>query len=302
MKKKLVVVSISFLIVGVVWYLFIKKYDYEVSFKEKIAPSILFDAIKIWGDDLNKKADYQVNTEKDTLFSEITQYISKKDSSYVLNWKINYLNDSLSSVKVYVSEKNNSLKNRLLIPFTEAPIEKYAVNTLTTFIKTFRNYQKTFKIQINGKDSIPNAFCACKSVSTSQKDKAAKMLLANLDIMTFIRKNDLDLKGKPYLQITSWDPDTEKISFDFCFPVNKTDSFIDSDSIFHKEIKSILALKVTYNGNYRYSDRTWNYLISYAQRNNIKIKKLPIEMFFNDPQQGGNELDWKAEIYMPIKE
>jgi len=302
MKKKIAVGSISFLIVGLGWYLFIKKYDYKVSFKEKTASSILFDAIKIWGDDLNNKTDYQVTTEKDSLFSEIKQYIKKKDSSYVLNWKINFLNDSLSSVNVYVSEKNNSLKNRLLIPFSEAPIEKYAVNTITKFIKTFRNYQKTFKVQINGKDSIPSAFCACKSVSTLQKDKAAKMLLANSDIMMFIRKNNLKLKGKPYLQITSWNSETEKIAFDFCFPINKTDSLVDSDSIFYKQIKSIPALKVTYHGNYRYSDRTWNYLVNYAHRKNIKIKKLPVELFFNDPQQGGQELDWKAEVFMPIEE
>jgi effector-binding domain-containing protein len=273
-----------------------------VTFKEKTAPSIIYDAINIWGVDLDRNPNIKVVTENKLRFSEITQHIKKKDSSYVLNWKIKQVNDSLCSVKVYVSEKNSSLKNRLLIPFTKAPIEKYAVNTITEFVKGFQKYLKTFNIKIDGKDSIPAAFCACKSIITTQKMKASEMLATNANIMDFFRKNDLELKGKPYLQITSWDSETEKIGFDFCFPTKKGDLAVNSEGIFFKEIKAVPALKATYYGNYRYSDRTWNYLINYSEKMKISIQKLPTELFFNDPQQGGNELDWKAEIYMPIAE
>ena len=28
---------------------------------------------------------------------------------------------------------------------------------------------------------------------------------------------------------------------------------------------------------------------------------MPLEFFYNNPHYGGDELNWKAEIYMPIK-
>lgn len=302
MKKKITIATIIILASALIWYLFIKKYDYVVTFKEKTAPNIVVEAIGEWGDNLGKNSDVQVDTEINSRFSEVTQQITKKDSSYVLNWKIQFVNDSLSRVKVYVSEKNNAVKNRLLIPFINAPIEKYAVNTLTEFIKGLQAQLKTFSVTMNGKENIPASFCACKSISTTQKDKASKMLVANSEIMAFFIENNIVLKGKPYLQITSWDTVSEKITFDFCFPIDKSDSITNSKGIIYKEIKSIPALKATYHGNYRHSDRTWNYLMDYASRQHINIEKLPTELFFNDPQQGGNELDWKAEIYMPITE
>jgi len=47
--------------------------------------------------------------------------------------------------------------------------------------------------------------------------------------------------------------------------------------------------------------RAWYALINYAKKNNIEIEKKPVEIFYNNPNFGGNELDWKAEIYLPIK-
>ncbi|PKP28716.1 MAG: hypothetical protein CVU01_03625 [Bacteroidetes bacterium HGW-Bacteroidetes-18] len=302
MKKKITIALTVILASTLIWYLFIKKHDYLITFKVNSNSGIMYDAIKTWGEELVKNKDIQIVTFRDAPFSEIKQLINKNDSSYVLIWKIAQVNDSLSKIKVYVSEEKHSLKNRLLIPFSKAPIEKFAVNTLTAFNKELPFYLKSFQIKLNGIDSIPAAFCACKSVTTTQKEKASKMVLANMEIMNFLMKYEIKLEGKPYLNITSWDVESEKITFDFCFPIKKGNIFENANGIFYKEIKSIPAIKATYNGNYRYSDRTWSYLLNYAKDQHIKAEKLPTELFFNDPQQGGNEMNWKAEIYMPIVE
>jgi len=42
-------------------------------------------------------------------------------------------------------------------------------------------------------------------------------------------------------------------------------------------------------------------LIDYA-KNDIALTELPMEVFHSNPNMGGNELEWKAEIYMPLKE
>ena len=301
MKNKKVIVIISIFILVLIWYLFIKSGDYLVTFQTKSDSTIIVEAINNWGDDLEKIKDLEVITSKDSLFSRIEQTIKTKDSSYTIIWNIKQLNDSVSAIKVNVSEKNHSLKNRLRLLFPNAPIKKFAINSVLDFNKGFQKQLKTFHIKANGTDNIPELYCACISESSEQKNKASKMLLMNLNLTTFIRENDLEISGRPLLQITSWDKQNEKIDFDFCFPILKMEIMpLLKNGVFYKKIDSIPAIKGTYNGNYRYSDRTWNYLSNYAKSINFKVQQLPTEFFFNDPQQGGNELNWKAEIFMPI--
>ncbi len=70
----------------------------------------------------------------------------------------------------------------------------------------------------------------------------------------------------------------------------------------YKQFNSVKALKAIYNGNYITSDRAWYALLDKAEGKNIELAKTPIEVFYNNPNFGGNELLWKAEIFMPIKE
>jgi hypothetical protein len=32
------------------------------------------------------------------------------------------------------------------------------------------------------------------------------------------------------------------------------------------------------------------------------VEDTPVEVFYNNPNMGGNALTWKAEIYLPLKE
>ena len=67
-----------------------------------------------------------------------------------------------------------------------------------------------------------------------------------------------------------------------------------------KQQESVKALKATYNGNYITSDRAWYALLEHAERNAIKVSETPIEVFYNNPNFGGDELQWNAEIFMPL--
>ena len=49
------------------------------------------------------------------------------------------------------------------------------------------------------------------------------------------------------------------------------------------------------------SDRAWFALLNYAQNKGIAVEEKPIEVFYNNPNMGGDELSWKTEVYMPIK-
>jgi len=42
--------------------------------------------------------------------------------------------------------------------------------------------------------------------------------------------------------------------------------------------------------------------MDYAEKNNLEVTGHPLEFFYNNPNMGGNELNWKAEIFMPLQE
>ena len=92
----------------------------------------------------------------------------------------------------------------------------------------------------------------------------------------------------------------DSINYNFCFPIIKSDSLPKHHLISYKQQESVKALKATYNGNYITSDRAWYALLEHAERNAIKVSETPIEVFYNNPNFGGDELQWNAEIFMPL--
>ena len=93
-------------------------------------------------------------------------------------------------------------------------------------------------------------------------------------------------------------PEVLRIDVPDCIRSEKlpTHSIIKYKRIFAKK-----ALKATYNGNYITSDRAWYTLMKKAEDLGKEVELTPIEYFYNNPNFGGNEINWKAEIFMPIE-
>jgi effector-binding domain-containing protein len=104
------------------------------------------------------------------------------------------------------------------------------------------------------------------------------------------------------VEITHWDQENDSLYYNFGQPVFVDDSLPKQQGIEYKQLKKRPAIKAVYNGNYITSDRAWYALMDYAKQNNIPIEPTVLEVFYNNPNMGGNDIEWKAEIYMPIKE
>ncbi len=50
-------------------------------------------------------------------------------------------------------------------------------------------------------------------------------------------------------------------------------------------------LKADFNGNYRISNYAWYYLLDEAERKGLNISPTPIEVYLNDPHEGGRVYD-----------
>lgn len=295
MKKIIAIIGV--LVTGfLIWYLVIKPYDYLVTFKVKANAGTINQSLKLWNSTLENKKSIQ---QED--LNNLMQQINIKDSTYTYTWKIQSINDSVSKVNVYVKDVDYSFQNRISTPFGTTGFEKRTKNTVTDFIGKLKEHLKRIKIKIDGESETQTTYCAYVSVKGRQIEKARGMMKNYSFLNTVLFGNNVKSNGTPFVEITNWNMEKDSITYNFCFPIIKSDSLPKHQLIKYKYYKGVKALKATYNGNYITSDRAWYELLDHAKRENIQVYKTPVEAFYNNPNYGGNELLWKAEIYMPIK-
>ena len=294
--KKVILVLLPLLVAGLLWYLFIKPYDYLVTFKARTFPGTINQSIKTWNSTL--KDAQLVNQEG---LTHLEQNIKFSDSTYLYQWDIIPLTDSTSKVKVYVKDLDHSLQNKIAIPFFNTDFEKRTISTVKDFSVKLNEHIDNFRVKITGKKELPATYCAYISVKTNQFGKAKGMMYNYPLLNTILANNGIELNGRPFIEITEWDKETDSIHYDFCYPIIKSDSLPEHPDLEYKQFNSRNALMAVYNGNYITSDRAWYALLDYAGENEFEVTGLPVELFYNNPNMGGDALKWKAEIYLPLK-
>lgn len=283
--------------IAILWYLFIRPYDYSASIKANTFPGTINQSIKMWEASL-----------KDSRFTEqgnlnhLRQQIIFNDSVFSYQWEIEALSDSTSEIHVFIKDVNNSLQNKLQIPFSDTDFEKRTRKTLLDFNTKLKEHIKNFKVTIVGLDSIPASYSAYVALSGKQPEKAMGMMRNYAMLDQLILKSDIQPNGRPFVEVTKWNMQTDSIHYNFCYPIIKSDSLPQHITIQYKQFNGGKGVKAIYNGNYITSDRAWYALLDYADKNGYKVDKKPVELFYSNPNLGGNELNWKAEIFMPLKE
>jgi effector-binding domain-containing protein len=296
LKKALSFIGIL-LIVGVLWYLFLKPSDYRVSFNVATTAGTINQSIKSWNAQLDGGI---LETSED--ISVIKQQLKFGDSIHNYTWSFSALNDSMQRIHMDVKDPDNSLANKLAIPFSETVIKKRAKQQAKAFYDILTNHLKRIKVTVEGESTVPSQYCAYIPLKGLQIEKARGMMQNYTLLSEVLLKNQVELSGTPFVEVTKWNPIQDSIEYNFCFPIKRSDKLPIIKNIKYKRIFEQPAIKAIYNGNYITSDRAWYALLEYAERNNIAVEKTPIEIFYNNPNMGGDELIWKAEVFMPLKQ
>mgnify|MGYP003477840077 CR=1 FL=1 len=284
-----------------IYYLFIKSYDYQIKFKAITAPGTVYYAIGDWEEALGKRGLAEVIDSKGKHFSNLDQNLKIGDSIINLNWKLQAINDTVTQITVRIKDLENSAATRWENIFKKPPLEGILISKMSDFKKGLDIHLKGHKVDIIGMDTIPGKFYAYVEIKSSLVQKARNMIANNGGILGWLREHGFEIEGKPTLEVTNWNVEKDSIIFNYMFPVNELDSLPEHSLIKFKKYPSRKAIKAIYHGNYRTSDRAWFALYDYAKRNQIDIEETPIEFFYDNPMMGGNELEWRAEIYMPLK-
>lgn len=296
MKKTGLIVG-TLLVLALLWYLFLYPADYMVRMQAKTFPGPIAQTLKLWDSTLPNaeitKKDGKLNFTQELVFG---------DSVHQYEWEITPIHDSLSKIRVYAKDRDHSLKNKFMVPFSDTDFEKRTEATLMDFLSSLKEHIESFKVKVVGEAEFPGKYCACTQLKTTQFGKADGMMRDYPLLSSVLVKNGLQLDGPPIVEITQWDQENDRIAYNFCFPIMQQASLPYINEIEYLELAPRKALKAEYNGNYLTSDRAWYALLDYAEKNKMKVRALPIEVFYNNPTIGGDALQWKAEIYMPLED
>lgn len=295
--KKGFTIAVAIILIGLLWYFFIKPQDYQVRVTAKSNAGVINQALKAWSKTLSKASLRQVID-----LNHLEQMISFGDSTHIYEWNITQLTDSTSHLVVDIKDADHSLKNKLYIPFTDTDFEIKSRKTVTEFIESLNEHLKEFQVTFIGEEELPSTYCACVEHKTIQNKKAFAMMESYPFLNSVIANNGIEINGIPFIETTDWNMQNDSIVFDFCYPIIKKDTLPTIKNIVYKEFIGMKSLKAVYNGNYMTSDRAWYTLLDYAEKNGIEVDKKPIEFFFNNPNMGGDALRWKAEVYMPLSD
>jgi effector-binding domain-containing protein len=295
MLKKIILFLCAVLSGFLVWYLFLKPYDYLVTFKVNTIPGVVNQSLKLWNSSLEGA---RIEASEDTF--DLKQIVPYNDSTFQYQYHIEPIDDSTSIVNVYVTDMEHSFQNRLTHPFSHTDFEKRVKNSMVDFSDKLKEHISRFKVKIEGESEIKEVFCAFVSIESTQIEKAMGMMKNYNLLSSTLIANKIELNGRPFISVNNWDMKNDRIQYDFCYPIINNDSLFQHPMISFKTINRKKALKAIYNGNYITSDRAWYALLNYAEKNNITVEKKPFEVFHNNPNMGGDELQWMTEIYMPI--
>lgn len=299
-SKKYIIGFSGFLLIFLAWYLFIKKSDYCISFKVNTATGTVFQGVQEWSATqyLNQKESYTTLEKRN--FDFIKQEMRKENSNILYTWDIKSINDSTTSVTVSIKDLNNSIFNRLTVPFFNTNFKVEQIKKITDFRNGLRKHLDAFKVKIDGEGSSNEVFVAYINLKSVLQEKAQTMI-ANDEIITgFLQQNNIKIIGKPYVEIENWNLDKETLDFNYCFPIDKNTKVIQDNNVKFKVIPAHKGLTATYYGNFRTSDRAWFTLLDYANKNGIKLENKPLEHFLANPFNGGDELQWETKIIIPF--
>jgi len=292
--KRAVISFSAIALTGLLYYLFVVPSEFSVRFISRTTPGDIIKTVRIWNRSLKDATILDVDS-----FESLSQRIVHEGREYIYKWKFTR-GDSVTNVRIDITEPGRRIQNKALVPFTDRPIERAANDLARGFYNVLKAHLDITRVNIIGLAEVQEKFCICSFIQASQLEKGNGMMREFMPLSTFVDEANLATDGPPVIKIHHWSHQEDVLEFDFCFPLKQTVDMPDPKIFTYKTFPAELALKAEYFGNYITSDRAWYELIQFAADNGYQITGLPTEVFHNNPNLGINEKEWKADVFLPV--
>jgi len=300
MKQRIWWIVLAVLVVIALWYLFLRAYHLSVSFNTPVHPEIVYEHLNEWP--LAASDSLKISKVMATRPQTVTQKVIRDSTEYQYTWSIERENPSSTSVVVQIKDLDNPILQKMKVLTGTGNLKDIALAHTKSIFEGLKKKSKDFRVH-SIKDSVrKSVYCAYIPLKGHITNKATVMRAHIIEVMGYIKDHNIPLAGDPFLEVTQWDRKTDSIAFDFCFPITRSDSLpTPPPPVKLKQTKKFSGLKAEFNGNYRNSHKSWYYLLENAEQRKLEVDPRPVEVFLNDPHGAGDPLNWKAIIYLPLK-
>jgi len=300
-KQKFIVLTGFLLAISVLSYLFVFPYHYKVSFSTKQPPGVVFDHLRAWPE-FDQHDSVFINNRGLSFYNKLTQDIQSPLGSMQVTWQIDRNSDNTTRVQGHFKATDHPMMQKLLMPMGQSYVPERSIKLTESLAKELLEKCKNFNVHSITDTILPAIYCAYIPVKTQEAGKAQGMLRQISIVMDYLKGNDIELRGDPMIQVGQWNKKNQELEFDFCFPIDPKENLPEHPEVAFKFTSSGRYIKAIFNGNYRISQQGWYTLIDHAQINGIRLGDQVIEIYRNDPHEGGDSMKWVAEILIPVLE
>lgn len=137
---------------------------------------------------------------------------------------------------------------------------------------------------------------ACKVEESDVKMQ--EMLKA---VSTFVKENNIQSYGKPFLITHKWDEANNTTMFSVCYPISER--LETNGDVLTGYLKPQKTFKTVFKGNYKYSELAWNSAFKEMSKQGYTFIETsePFEVYMVSPRDTENPAHWVTEIYLPIE-
>lgn len=300
-KRKVIVGFILFLVSGLTYYLFLKPSDYLVVFTVRESAEVVSQQAYQWRNWNRRYAGNRMTTSVTGNKNQLTTMVSLQDTTLKILWRFQALNDSTTRVTVGVSDHERRFHNRITAPFKATPFRSSIESNMVAFSESVHNLADRYNWVFNGLDSLKSVPVVYISFRTSARRKSGEMIGNVIELNQFVKENELELVGHPFIHAKYKGGFQDSIDFEFCFPIAKYDRVPEHPQIKFKFTEPARSLKAEYYGNYALSDMAWYRLHTKASDKRLLHKGELVEIFLNDPHSGGNDKEWRADVHLLLQ-
>jgi hypothetical protein len=275
--------------------------DYQAHFIAKTVPDVAYFSVLNWHSWNRNEMVPDVKILQKSPVSSLSVKISAHDSTFIFNWKFEKINDSTTLVRVNVSDPDRKVYNRLVGSFFNTRFKRDVRGNVLDIKDHLEYVSKSFRFRFTGFERFDSITCVAMRLKSTIRGKAMTMLANVTALNEFVHQNRLELNGPPFLVIYDWDESRDSITYDFCFPIRRQDAVPEDPKIKLQTVEGMDAVKTDFFGNYSLTDVTWHDLVNEARKMGYISNHKVIEVYYHDPHEGGDELEWKAGIYLGVQ-
>jgi effector-binding domain-containing protein len=175
--------------------------------------------------------------------------------------------------------------------------------SLANLDKTLDYEMNTYTIKVDGPIKKPETFYLKQSFTSKISNVNRNARIVFPKIITFCKKNNLTVNGKPFVIYHSFDQANGLARLSFCVPI-KEEIFTSAVSdILTGKLEGFEAIKTTLTGHYSHNKKALDKTLEYIAANRLATD--PAMSHLEIYSIGKNEIEspskWVTEIYVPVK-